>query len=118
MIIERFEEARNSDKSLDELGINPTLYRAYMGSNESGNVLIDFSDMVWDSEVKEIVSQLREARVVVFTVSSGFPGLIEVLAEFVNNGCQLIGITKVNSRHKDIFTDMQEVIPAIKMSIM
>lgn len=118
MIIERFEKVRNSDKSLDDLGINLTLYRAYMVSKKSGNVLIDFSDVVWDSEVKEIVFQLKEVGVTEFTVSSDFSGLVKVLAEFVNNGCRLMGIVKVNSRYMDIFTDMQEVIPAIKLSII
>ena len=47
--IKTFEAAiKQNAKSLEELGINATLFWAYRTSKETGNELIDFNEVIWD----------------------------------------------------------------------
>ena len=111
MVIEKFENA------LQVEGMNRTLYWAYEYSKKAMNQRIDFSEVIWENEVEEIVRQLHEAGVTEFTISSTFSGLISVLAEFERNGCRLKGMTNVFSRYTDLITGEQKLVPAVKMEI-
>ena len=58
--IRTFEEAiEQNARSLKELGINGTLFWAYRTSKETGNELIDFNEVIWDYDIKEIAQTLR-----------------------------------------------------------
>lgn len=115
--IERFETANESGKNFKELGINRTLYWAYINSKEAGNESIDFADVIWDYEIEEIVEGLKEVGEKEFTISSTFSSLVETLEKFTELGCKMEGLTKVKARYKDFLTGEQQVIPAIKMTI-
>ena len=114
--IKVFEEAKFSNiKNLREVGINPTMYWAYFGSKEAGNELIDFSGVIWDEDVLEIVRTCRENDIREFTISSNFSSLIETLVEFEKLGCKMFGLMQVNANYTDFQTGKNKVIPAIKM---
>ena len=116
--IKIFEDAiRNGAKSLKELGINHTLFWVYRASKESGNDLIDFSEVIWDYDIEDIISTLRENGLTEFTISSTFSSLIPTLAEFEKRGCRMAGLTEVKSSHRNFRTDEYDLIPAIKMSL-
>ena len=58
--IRTFEAAiEQSATSLEELGINATLFWAYRTSKETGNELIDFNEVIWDYDIEEIAQTLR-----------------------------------------------------------
>lgn len=57
--IEILDMAKNSGKSLNELGINALFYRAYINSRRAGNELINFSDSIWENDVKDIINSLK-----------------------------------------------------------
>lgn len=109
--IKVFEEAINQKAKLKELGINHTLLWAYRISKENGNKFIDFDDVILGCEVEEIAQNLRANGITEFTISSGFSGLIEVLAAFEKHGISIAGITTVNTYLT------YDVIPAIKMKV-
>ena len=71
--IRTFEAAiEQSATSLEELGINATLFWAYRTSKETGNELIDFNEVIWDYDIEEIAQTLRANGITEFTISSTF----------------------------------------------
>lgn len=117
--IRTFEKAiENKVKSLKEEGINRTLFWAYRTSKEeSENDLIDFNEVIWDYDIKEIADTLRAEGIKEFTISSTFSSLIETLAEFEKHGIYMNGLTTVNARYTDWNTGKHARIPAIKMEV-
>ena len=116
--IKAFEDAiKQGNGSLKELGINATLFWAYRNSKESGNDLIDFSEVIWDYDIAEIAQTLKENNITEFTISSTFSSLIETLAAFEEHGISMAGLTKVRARYTDWKTGEHALIPAIKMTV-
>lgn len=117
--IRTFEVAiENKVRNLKEAGINQTLFWAYRTSKEeSGNDLIDFNEVIWDYDIKEIAETLRAEGIAEFTISSTFSSLIETLAEFEKYGISMNGLTMVNARYTDWKTGEHAKIPAIRMIV-
>lgn len=118
--IRRFEELMNAEGniSLKDAGVNSTLYWAYrISKEESENDLIDFNEVIWDYDIKEIADSMRAEGIKEFTISSAFSSLIETLAEFEKNGIYMNGLTTVNARYTDWETGEHSRIPAIKMEV-
>ena len=87
---------------MKDAGVNSTLYWAYrISKDESGNDLIDFNEVIWDHDIKEIADSMRAEGIKEFTISSTFSSLIETLAEFEKNGIYMNGLTTVNARYTD-----------------
>ena len=115
--IELFERAiAEKAASLEDYGINGTLFWAYRESIEAENEVIDFSDVIWEKDIEKIAEQMKENEIMEFTISSTFSGLISTLAEFEKHGFKMAGLTEVNARHRDIFTGKRERIHAIRMT--
>ena len=116
--IRTFEAAiEQSATSLEELGINATLFWAYRTSKETGNELIDFNEVIWDYDIPEIVKALKENGISEFTISSTFSSLIETLASFEKEGIRMAGLTEVNATYSDWKTGKKARIPAIRMTL-
>lgn len=118
--IRRFEELMNAKRniSLKDAGVNSTLYWAYrISKEESENDLIDFNEVIWDYDIKEIADSMRAEGIKEFTISSAFSSIIETLAEFEKNGIYMNGLTTVNARYTDWETGEHSRIPAIKMEV-
>ena len=116
--IKTFEAAiKQNAKSLEELGINATLFWAYRTSKETGNELIDFNEVIWDYDIEEIAQTLRANGITEFTISSTFSSLIETLAAFEKQGISMTGLTTVKARYTDWKTGEHALIPAIKMTV-
>ena len=115
--IELFEKAiAEKAGNLKDLGINPTLFWAYRNSITAGNDRIDFSETIWDSDVRAIAETLKENGISEFTISSTFSSLIPTLAEFAKHGFQMAGLTEVKANYTDWKTQEREIIPAIRMT--
>ena len=118
--IRRFEELMNAkgNISLKDAGVNSALYWAYrISKEESENDLIDFNEVIWDYDIKEIADSMRAEGIKEFTISSAFSSLIETLAEFEKNGIYMNGLATVNARYTDWETGEHVRIPAIKMEV-
>ncbi len=115
--IDIFEQAIKSETPIcfKELGINPNMFWAYKKSKEVGNDLIDFHEVVWDTDVAEIAAACDEEGVKEFTISCQYSGLLETLALFETHGFMMNGLAKVKATHRDWKTEEYATIPAIKM---
>ena len=111
--IEEFEKARKTGKELRELGINGTMYWAYITTKKTGNTTIDFNEVIWDKDIEPIVNTCRQYDVKYITISCGMSSLVQTLSMFQNLGCQIGGITQVKAPYKNIDTDEFAIIPAI-----
>lgn len=115
----KIEKLENLDKktSLKELGINHTFYWAYRWTLETTNETINFSDVIWEKDVADIVKHCREFKIPYITVSSTFSGLLDVLAEFEKNDCKIGELVKITTSYKDCSTGDFEEKNAIKVII-
>lgn len=113
--IEIFERAMNEGGKLKDYGINATVFAAYRNLEYTENEHLDFSEVIWDYDIAEIVKTLKENGITEFTISSTFSSLIERLAAFEKEGVKMVGLTEVNAAYKDWQTGKQARIPAIRM---
>ena len=114
--ITAFENAiANQVKDIRAEGINATAFWAYRRSEDAGNDLIDFSEVIWDEDIDPIAETFRENGITEFTISSTFSGLIPTLAAFEKRGFKMAGITEVNATYTDWQTNQRARIPAIRM---
>ena len=110
--IKTFETAiKQNAKSLEELGINATLFWAYRTSKETGN------EVILDYDIVEIAQALRANGITEFTISSTFSSLLETLAAFEKQGISMAGLTTVKARYTDWKTGEHALIPAIQMTV-
>ena len=114
--IDLFERAiAEQAASLKDYGINATAFWAYRKSIDAGNDLIDFSEVIWDTDIEAIVETFTTAGVTEFTISSTFSSLIPTLAAFEKQGFQMVGLAEVNANYTDWQTGKRSRIPAICM---
>lgn len=97
--------------------VNGCVYWAYLHAKDNGNELLDFSDVIWDKDVKEIADFFKANGIKEFTISSTYSGLLNILAEFEKVGFQVAGLTKVKASIKDFNTKQYENVPAIRMEV-
>ena len=96
-------------------GLNATAFSAYRKSLEVGNDHIDFSEVIWDADIPEIIKVFRENGITEFTISSTFSSLISTLAKFGELGCELGGLAEVTAPCTDFRTGKPARVPAIRM---
>lgn len=114
--IDLFEKAiAEQAGSLEDYGINSTLFGAYRHSMVAGNELIDFDGAIWEQEIEGLANALRENGISEFTISSTYSSLIETLAAFEKQGFKMAGLTQVNDLFTDWNTGEHKLIPAIRM---
>ena len=114
--IDLFERAiAEQAGSLKDYGINGTAFWAYRKSVDAGNDLVDFSEVIWDTDIEAIADTFNTAGITEFTISSTFSSLIPTLAAFEKHGFKMAGLTEVNANYTDWQTGERARIPAIKM---
>ena len=73
--IAAFENAiANQVKDIRAEGINANAFWAYRRSEDAGNDLIDFSEVIWDEDIDPIAETFQENGITEFTISSTFSG--------------------------------------------
>lgn len=98
-------------------GTNYTFWWAYRNSHEAEADLLDFSEVVWDTDIEPILADCKKYGITEFTISSTFSSLLDIIAKFIESGCKMDGLVYVKSRHIDIWTREQRIIPALKMTL-
>lgn len=71
-------------------------YRIYSEAQERGNEYFDISEPFQYSEPKKLVDTLRELGVERFTFSSTWSRAVETAWEFVQAGCTMEGMVRIN----------------------
>ena len=115
--IDKIEKVKNMNVLLEDVGINRTFYWAYIRTQETTNEILDFNDVIWESDVEGIIKNCKEFGLKEITISSRFASLIDILAEFEKQGAKLIGLTKVTTRFYACGTNQPEIINALKIEI-
>ena len=121
--IEILEKAAENGTSYKDINLNSTFGAAYFYSEEAGNELINFAEVIWDYDIDEIIENCQRFGITEFTISSTFSSLILTIAEFEKKGCKLQGLVEINSRHNDWNAcfegkpSAKERIPAFKLSL-
>lgn len=94
--IQTYEQAiENAKKGIQTDGINKTMLRAYRNSREKGSEFLDFDDVIWETDIPELIEACKQEGLEAITISSNFSGMLETLATFEESGCRLAGLTKV-----------------------
>ena len=115
--IDKIEKVKNMNVLLEDVGINRTFCWAYIRTQETTNNILDFNDVIWESDVEGIVKNCKEFGLKEITISSRFSSLIDILAEFEKQGAKLAGLTQVTSRFYACGTNNYELINAVKIEI-
>ena len=114
--IEILDQAMNEQvRDLNELGINPSLMKAYRTSLKVGNDHINFEEVIWGREIEPITTFLKANGVCEITISSTFSSLISTLVLFEKNGFQIAGITEVTAGYTDFRTGTYAKVPALRL---
>lgn len=109
--IEEFEKIMaNQIKPSKE--INLTLGWAYAESVENKNDYLNFYGTVWSKDIAPIVEACRKHGIREFTISNTCSGLTQILADFEELGCKVVGLTKANKGYGN------ETIPAVKLEVL
>ena len=115
--IEVLDKAAEAGIKYRDINVNATFGAAYFTSVDAGNDLPDFSEVIWDHDIDEILENMKRFEIFEFTISSTFSSLIETIAELEKRGCHLEGLVEINSRYDDWQTGEKKKIPAFKMTI-
>jgi hypothetical protein len=108
----------NTRASWQELNFNSTFGAAYLYSLEAGNDLPNYDDVIWDTDIAEIITDCHRTGITEFTISSTFSGLINTIAQFQKCGCTLQGIVEINSKlSKDWRTGEKKRISAFLIKV-
>lgn len=114
--IKKLEQARTSKKCLSEQGINSTFFYAYTKTLETVNESVNFNDVIWVSDVKEIISHCKEFNLNYITISNRQAGIEDILILFEESRCS-IELTKVRTSYIDFRTNEPEIKNAFKVII-
>lgn len=102
------------EKEQQEGNMNFTVCSAYKTSKETNNELLNFYEIIWESDIEPIVKTCRENGINEFSISSNFSELISSLVSFEKLGCKVCGLTEANSRKYSATAK----IPAIKIEVL
>lgn len=116
--IEALETIRETKKTWKELNVEPTFGKAYLYSFEAGNELPNFGDVIWDDKVEAIWKSMKEHGITEFTISSTYSNLLETIEKFLELGCKLEGMERINSLYeRDYLTGEKKRIAALRLSM-
>ena len=88
------------------------LYHLYSEARERGNEYIDFCEPHQYSDPKRLVSAMRTHGVEAFSFSSTWSSAVETAWAFLQAGCTMEGMVKINTPYKAFGTDDYEKKPA------
>jgi hypothetical protein len=93
------------------------IYREYTNSRDKGNEYLDLHDVIWDRDVENLITCMRENGIERFTFSSGWSSAVETAWLFQENGCKLEGLIQING-DEDTWNDGEyKKAPAYLFSI-
>ena len=111
--IEEFERLFEGCKT----GTDYMVYKAYKKSQELGQDLIDFCDIIWPDDVESLINTLKTNGIKKFTISCYFGDMLYRLADFEKLGCRINGLTNIKTG-RQLTDGSQETAPAFKMEIL
>ena len=97
------EEARKEYKIITDSFKAKSKYvnrimRDYEVSRDNGNEILNFDDIIWDSDVEALIECMKENGIKDFTYSSKATNAIETLWLFKQAGCTIGDLVEINLR--------------------
>ena len=92
-------------------------YRAYTSTLEHGEDEIEMNDFLWDREVEDFVTALREAGFTSFIYTNQSTAVMENLHDFAKAGCTMTGLTTITRRECRFGEYRDEEILGIRFTI-
>ena len=87
-------------------------FRLYKDSRDSGNRCLDISEPHETRDIPELIKRFKGYGVTEFTYSSTWSSAIDASWEFLQNGCELVGMARIFANSTRFMTDEHEVKPA------
>lgn len=97
--IEVLDKAAEVGTKYCDIKVNPTFGAAYFYSQDAGNDLINFSEVIWDHDIDEILEDCRRFGITEFTISSTFSSLVVTIAELEKRGFLVVVMYTINCTH-------------------
>lgn len=91
-----------------------TLLRAYISTQEAGNELLDFSEVILDNDLPGFTDELDQIGVTEFTISARQSDMAATLVRITEQGWELVGLTWVLERFAD-FSGNRDEVPAFHL---
>lgn len=66
--IEILDKAAETGARFKDININPTFGAAYFYSQDAGNELINFAEVIWDYDIDAIIENCKRLGVTAFTI--------------------------------------------------
>lgn len=98
MRVKRWDNAKTRSE-VEALNIPDTLLNGYNKMKIDRNSVIDLSEPIYESSINKIVSVLKHNNIDKITISHQSENLLDILAIFEDNGCQIGELTKINQYH-------------------
>ena len=98
--IEILEKAAENGTRFADINVNSTFGAAYFYSEDAGNELINFAEVIWDYDIDEIIENCKRFGITEFTISSTFSCLQKLTADAMT-GKQKSREQKKEFRHSD-----------------
>ena len=88
------------------------VYSMAKAASDVGNEYIDVYEPYQYRDVPALLNSFKKYGIEMFTFSSSWSSAVGTAFEFIQNGCTLEGMTEINGRVKECFSDKYERIPA------
>ena len=98
---DRLEKAGLSCLEAADLGVNATLYIAYLDSRLYGANILNFYQTIFEDDVAVIANFLEKEGINEFTISSNTCSLLSRLAAFEKLGFVVVGMTTTIQKNSD-----------------
>ena len=90
--IEKYEAARESSLTYEQLGINRAMYWAYINARAKDSDILNFTDEIHKKDIETIVSDCRKYGIDKIAISRCNTRTADIIWEFTRFGCELAGM--------------------------
>ena len=98
-ILERLISSGKKWWNVSEDEANRTLFNAYYNSKGDNLDMLDFGDVIWDTDVQPIADTLRGEGIKEFSISIPQANIAEILAAFSDLGIVIQGMIRIKKRY-------------------
>lgn len=87
-------------------------FRIYKDARDNGNSRMDINEPYQTRNIPKLIASLRTSGVTEFTFSSTWSSAVKEGWEFIQNGCELAGMTEVFTGSTKFMSNEKETTPA------
>lgn len=96
---------------------NMNLYHAYMDTLRARAEHLNFHDVIWESDIPDLIKLCIEEKIDRITISSRFSSLIDRLWILEQHGAKILGTIIVPMSYNKICSDERDTAPALLLDM-